>query len=133
MFAPESNKTFDLTEHYKTIVLHREYYTDRTESKLYVYRPDTMYIFDVLEPPWRRNQKNSSCIPEGTYNVKLMRWNYKYRYYNYLLTGTGKREGIRIHAGTSKKHTTGCLVMNRYELKRFNKLRLGNFKIIIRS
>lgn len=49
------------------------------------------------ELPWRENQSNLSCLPDGGYNVV---WTYSpaFRREMYLLLGTHPRSGIRKHS-----------------------------------
>uniref|UniRef100_A0A6M3KIQ1 DUF5675 domain-containing protein n=1 Tax=viral metagenome TaxID=1070528 RepID=A0A6M3KIQ1_9ZZZZ len=68
----------------------------------------------TLEPPWRENQINISCIPTETYLVRLIQTN-KFGIVYHLQAVEG-RTGILQHSGTvagdrSKgliSHTYGC-------------------------
>lgn len=54
--------------------------------------------FYGLEPPWRDNQPNISCIPEGEYRV-LWTKSPRLRIYTYEIQNVEGRGGIRIHSG----------------------------------
>lgn len=71
-------------------------------------------VFYTLEPPWRDNQRNVSCIPPGSYNVNFMprSWSGKYRNC-YHVTGVDGRSEILIHVGNLPEHTRGCLLIGK--------------------
>lgn len=72
------------------------------------------------ELPWRQNQPDVSCIPEGTYEA---RWCFSPRLqqYSYLLRDVPAREGIRIHAANFagdrsmrfRSQLNGCIALGR--------------------
>lgn len=52
--------------------LFRQYYPQQTLGTLTVYDEDTgkeVFKCRTLELPWKNNQRNVSCIPEGHYDV----------------------------------------------------------------
>ncbi len=70
----------------------------------------------IMEPPWRDNRRNVSCIPTGTYMVVL---HVSPRFGRCLLvTGVPNRSHILFHAGNVggdtekglRTHTHGCLL-----------------------
>ena len=80
---------------------------------------NNFYCF-TMEPPWRDNKRNISCIPPGTYRVKI-RYSRKYRQVYWILKVKG-RTYILIHAGNwagdvsrgLKTHTNGCVLLGKY-------------------
>lgn len=63
----------------------------------------------TLEPPWRQNRKNMSCVPEGTYELN---------HYNSLkfqncfeLQNVPDRRSILIHIGNRVEDTEGCILV----------------------
>lgn len=73
-------------------------------------------LFKSLEPPWKNNLPNLSCIPPGKYTAV---WHRSPRYgHVYLLIGTEGRSFILNHAGNFggdvtkglKTHTKGCIL-----------------------
>lgn len=64
-----------------------------------------------MEPPWRDNKPNVSCIPKGEYECV---WHRSPRYgWVYALTGVPDRSHILIHAGNIAAHTKGCILPGR--------------------
>ncbi len=70
----------------------------------------------VMEPPWRDNRRNRSCIPEGAYDVLP---HVSPRFGRCLLvTAVPDRSHILVHAGNVggdvelglHTHTAGCLL-----------------------
>lgn len=60
----------------------------------------------VLELPWRENERNLSCIPAGTYRMRL--GSFKGRYANYELQDVPGRSAIELHRGNVLEDTNGC-------------------------
>lgn len=70
--------------------------------------------FYILEPSWRDNKRNISCIPAGTYRVKYMHRSASGKYRRcYHVQGVPDRSGILIHCGNTYKHTRGCMLPGR--------------------
>jgi hypothetical protein len=100
-------------------VLSRHHGPKQTTGCLYVF--DGEYSFfncKTLELPWKDNQKNLSCYPEGEYWVK------KYQRpsgkWAFLVENVPGRSGILFHAGTyiatSKPDSEGCTLIGfRYD------------------
>ena len=70
----------------------------------------------IMEPPWRDNRRNRSCIPAGSYEVLP---HISPRFGRCLLvTGVPERSHILFHAGNLggdieigyRTHTLGCLL-----------------------
>lgn len=70
-----------------------------------------------MEPPWRDNQPNRSCIPPGVYHCI---WHRSPRYgWVYLVTDVSGRSHILTHSGNLGgdelmgywTHTNGCILL----------------------
>jgi hypothetical protein len=64
----------------------------------------------TLELPWAANAQNLSCIPEGTYPVKLLpslRWGRPMPH----IENVPNRSNIEIHIGNFLKDTDGCVLL----------------------
>jgi hypothetical protein len=76
----------------------RRYYETQTEGELEVFDEDTgelEFVCKTLELPWKDNERNVSCIPEGFYDV-VPRQSPKYG--NHLhVTGVEGRSLILFH------------------------------------
>ena len=70
-------------------------------------------ICDTLENPWRDNQRNISCIPEGEYPVRLRlpRESASRDYLHLLVEDVENRSYILFHRGNSAKDTRGCILV----------------------
>ena len=77
---------------------------------------DGLAPIQVMEPPWRDNARNRSCIPPGAYDVLP---HVSPRFGRCLLvTGVPDRSHILFHAGNLggdvdkgfRSHTAGCLL-----------------------
>ncbi len=99
------------------ITLIRDTFTPaETLGKLYI---DRKYFCDTLEPPVVPNaQHPKGAIPEGWYKVQLTR-SPKFGRLLPLLYYVPGFEGIRIHSGNNRDHTSGCILVGeraeRYE------------------
>lgn len=70
--------------------------------------PLKVTICKTIELPWRNNEPQVSCIPEGKYPVK-MRWSKKFGQHMSLEEVEG-RSGILIHpANNALKELRGCI------------------------
>jgi len=79
-----------------------------TLGKLYI---DHDFCCDTLEPPVTPNvQHPKGCIPQGWYNVSVTNSPHFGRPLPILHMVPGF-EGIRIHAGNTKDHTSGCILV----------------------
>lgn len=79
-----------------------------------------VFEFVTLEPPWRNNEKQVSCIPAGVYKV-LPRWSAKYANHFHVQDVDG-RSFILLHVGnymasknpkTGKSDSTGCILVGK--------------------
>ena len=68
---------------------------------------------DTLENPWKDNQRNISCIPEGEYKVRLRlaRESATRDYLHLLVQDVPNRDYILFHRGNSAKDTSGCILV----------------------
>ena len=68
---------------------------------------------DTLENPWKDNQRNISCIPEGVYKVRLRlaRESASRDYLHLLVQDVPNRDYILFHRGNSAKDTSGCILV----------------------
>lgn len=65
--------------------------------------------FVTLEEPWRDNQKQISCIPEGNYQVD---WRYSPKFGKTLqVVNVPNRSHILFHAGNGPGDTEGCILI----------------------
>tara|TARA_R110002012_G_C11401302_1_gene585797 strand:+ start:24 stop:428 length:405 start_codon:yes stop_codon:yes gene_type:complete len=70
-------------------------------------------ICDTLENPWKDNQRNISCIPEGEYPVRLRlaRESASRDYLHLLVQDVPNRDWILFHRGNTAKDTSGCILV----------------------
>ena len=68
---------------------------------------------DTLENPWKDNQRNISCIPEGEYKVRLRlpRESATRNYIHLLVQDVPNRDWILFHRGNTSKDTRGCILV----------------------
>jgi len=93
----------------------------------------------TLELPWKNNQRNISCIPSGTYNVKI-RLSSKYGQV-YWVSDVPDRSFILIHSGnwagdTSKgykTHVNGCILLGKQRGLLNKQLAVLNSRITVRA
>lgn len=70
-----------------------------------------VFEFVTLEPPWRDNEKQVSCIPAGVYKV-IPRKSPKYGNHYHVQDVNG-RDYILIHFGNYAKDSTGCILVGK--------------------
>jgi len=78
----------------------------------------------TLEPPWKENEINVSCIPAGRYLCTK----YTSRKYpaTYQVNSVPGRTRILFHPGNTVEDTTGCVILGQY----FGKLRTSQRAIL---
>lgn len=91
----------------KLTLIREAYEDDHTRGTLYA--DGTM--FRTLELPWLFNEKNKSCIPEGTYKWEL-RKSEKFKKH-ILLKNVQNRYLILIHVGNTTLDTQGCILIGK--------------------
>lgn len=70
------------------------------------------------ELPWRNNEKEKSCVPEGSYEA-VWCFSPRFQRYTYLLKAVPGRDAIRIHAASFmgdrslslRSHLDGCIAI----------------------
>lgn len=93
----------------KSLLLLRQAYTEN-ETIGAIYFEDSRVCY-TLEPPWKDNRPNISCIPLGRYEVGYMRASSSGKYKDvYWVQGVKDRGGILIHKGNLATHTLGCIL-----------------------
>ena len=75
-----------------------------------------MHVCWILEPPWRGNQVNVSCIPDGLYDVRP---DAEGRYIGHPeICGVAGRSEIIIHPANHPHQLHGCMAPGmRFEIK----------------
>lgn len=97
----------------------REICTDKsTIGRLYLNKE---YVCDTLENPYINNERNISCIPEGTYDVRLRlaRESASRNYLHLLVQEVPNRSYILFHRGNTAKDTLGCILVGTHNEQDF--------------
>lgn len=90
----------------QTVTLVRRYMNNCTVG-YFVFPSD--FSVATLEPAWRDNARNVSCIPEGEYLVKYLERSASGKYKKvWHIQNVPKRSGILIHKGNFIRDTHGC-------------------------
>lgn len=97
------------------LLLSRVYLETETLGSIYDSRGGL--ICKSMELPWKDNQHNVSCIPEGEYEVTKEppiqandpAGRHERPYYHFRLHGVHKRDGILMHRITFVKDLKGCI------------------------
>ncbi len=71
-------------------------------------------VLHIIERPWRRNQRNVSCIPAGKYLCRYMARSASGKYKKcWHLQEVPGRSGVLAHNGNLAKHSRGCLIVGK--------------------
>mgnify|MGYP003625319119 len=93
------------------LLILRDTFTDEsTIGELFV---DGERFCDTLELPYRDNQRSISCIPTGSYKVRMRypRESATRDYLHLLVKDVKDRSFILFHRGNSAKDTRGCILL----------------------
>lgn len=63
----------------------------------------------TMELPWKENQNNISCIPEGMYEVVKELVSPKHAYPHFRILNVPRRNGILVHKITYVSGLLGCV------------------------
>lgn len=89
----------------------RTYFEDATVGFLWVDGYENP-VWSTIELPWKDNQRNISCIPEGTYIVKPFRTERSSYYPNiWQVCDVIGRDDIQIHVANVCSELKGCIAM----------------------
>ena len=89
------------------LTIHRTYHTEGTNGLLTM-GPNSEPVCYTIELPWRNNEVNRSCIPEGTYVLKR-RYSTKFRWHLEIKDVPG-RSYILLHpANHAARELKGCI------------------------
>lgn len=101
------------------LILIRTHLPEATPGRLY-HNVDVEPFLYTLEPPWRDNLRNESCIPAGIYEMVwnetgLWRNTWQLRDLLSPIKEVGPdycypRYAIEFHNGTDVQHTDGCIL-----------------------
>lgn len=87
------------------LVLTRTYFPEGTNGKLFC---DGDFMCYTIELPWKFNQRNVSCIPEGEYFISK-RYSKKFKWHLVLLD-VPQRSFILFHsANDAMRELNGCI------------------------
>jgi len=95
----------------KEVQLKRMWQTDNeTIGRLYIEHEPFCF---TLEPPWKGNQRQVSCIPAATYDCI---WQRSPRFgWTFQIINVPDRTRILIHSGNLARHTYGCVLLGKYK------------------
>lgn len=94
------------------ILLKRIYRPTSTTAKGFVFNEKNELVFEfvTLELPWKDNERNVSCIPEGEYLVKKMPPTSKRKYQYFWVQDVPGRDSILWHPGNYTRDILGCVL-----------------------
>lgn len=91
------------------ITIQRTYYEDSVVGRLIYESEDERFQCWTLELPWKSNERNISCIPEGCYSARIdvSPKNGKV----IAIQGVPNRDYIQIHSGNFTSQIEGCILV----------------------
>ena len=92
------------------LVLERDTFTkDTTLGKLYF---NGEFLCHTLENSYKANNRNTSSIPTGLYDVRVRTSaeSGNFKYVHLLIEEVPKRSYILFHVGNTHKDTSGCIL-----------------------
>lgn len=102
----------------KKVILERIYQDSETLGVFYV-ETDPSVHYASLELPWKDNETDVSCIPEGEYTVTRT-YSKSFKKKTWEVQNVTDRTGIRIHSANYVSQLKGCIALGR-QFKDLNK------------
>jgi hypothetical protein len=94
------------------VSIERVYLLTETLGSWYI---DGVLATKTMELPWRENQRNISCIPEGTYEVIREATSNHHPYPHFRILGVEDRDGILVHKITYVSGLRGCIGVGEFK------------------
>lgn len=100
------------------LFLTRAYLPDNSAT-LGRWETETGFSCYTLELPWRNNERGRSCIPEGTYDLRVRESEVVHRttggefQEGFEIVGVPFRTWIMVHPGNWAKDTNGCILVGK--------------------
>lgn len=91
------------------ILIERVYLETSTPGSWYLGHDKEFLLCKTLELPWKENNRNVSCIPEGSYIMVKEATSTKHPYPHFRILNVQDRSGILVHRLTYVKHLLGCI------------------------
>lgn len=114
LVALKSTKStqFNLDNKINLLIIRDTFTEESTIGRLFL---NGELFCDTLENPWKNNQRNISCIPDGEYDVRLRlpRESATRDYIHLLVKEVPNRDWILFHRGNTAKDTSGCIVVGK--------------------
>lgn len=87
-------------------------YQDKLTIGVFIVFDDNMPILSCLslELPWRDNEPNVSCVPEGEYEIKY-EYSNKFKRFLWELKGVPDRSEVKIHPANNVNELEGCIAL----------------------
>jgi hypothetical protein len=93
-------------------LIERVYLPTETLGSWYV---DGIITCKTMELPWKNNQHNISCIPEGTYQVIREATSLHHEYPHFRVLNVQGRNGILVHRITYVSGLQGCIGVGEFK------------------
>lgn len=71
---------------------------------------DGVFFCYTMELPWKDNESDVSCIPDGKYQV-TWRFSESHGRNLYHVEGVSGRSGVEIHPGNTDHDSLGCILL----------------------
>lgn len=99
------------------LFLQRSSKTDKcTTGTLHVMSFDDneiLFTCKTVEPPWKDNHRNISCIPEGQYEM-LLEYSPRFKRMLWELKDVKGRTEVKIHTANHSRQLNGCIAPGLY-------------------
>lgn len=88
----------------------KKYYSNSTVGILHIHANNLIWACHTLEPAWKNNKPQVSCIPVGTYTCR--RFKSEKHGETFEVCDVPGRAGILFHAGNNAlRDTQGCILL----------------------
>lgn len=74
---------------------------------------EVVFTCKTMELPWKDNKPQISCIPTGTYPIRVLENSPAFKYKHLSIDNVPNRSGVKIHVANYVRQLRGCIAVGK--------------------